>query len=206
MREKGSGFFFLFRPGGAKDSAWVHSTHPTLLFRPGGAKEIFGPTRLLRMLRARNCPLTPAPSPSVGRGERWATPSHGPAIPPPRRGGCVKTNAPTGCATPKTASLHPRLQSAAPLGRKRQFQVSGSQACPFVASWRLCVRSPTLPWLGLSLCILHSAFFTSVPGSPACPPGLSGGFPVPAFHPLPYGRPSPFLGRRKGAGESSLSR
>ena len=112
-----------------------------------------------------------------------------------------------------TAKRRSKIQSQKP--SPFWLPVPCSHACPSMASWRLCVRAPTLPWLGLSLCILHSAFFTSVPCSPACPPlagstfrpnsdprrsiprqcrGLVAGSPFPPFTPCRMVVPPAFHG------------
>jgi len=114
------------------------SSVPLFLFRPGGAKEILGLTRLLRMHRARNCPLTPAPSPSVGRGERWATP-RATAIPPPRRGGCVETRTFHGLRDAESGVAPPVATFRGPVGAEevgRQRRSPRRPGCGRVSAQR----------------------------------------------------------------------
>ena len=92
-----------------------------------------------------------------------------PALPPPPRGGYVETRTLPRVAHRPLCSGRCSTRGYNPpprWGEKKQFQVSGSK---FQVNGRCRSGSPAcLP-----------AFLA---GSHACPPGLSGGFPIPAFY------------------------
>jgi len=137
--------------------------------RPGDHPTLFAPTGRRRFLgRRKDACATSACTCDAGRTSRTDS-AWSPRRPPyavdaqasrqflrPLGAGVLKHERFHGFRTARcaTAGASPVATVRRPVGAK-----NGSyKACPLVASWRLCVRSPAMPLFSFSLCILHSAF------------------------------------------------